>query len=184
MTKRALWPIAAISVVLLLTQASGEGPRPTHQLAVYDADGKRVGPLAGEIVLGTVPVPMVAFELDQNPFMLFIYRDGLDGASQVGWESDDCSGLPFLEATYSNAHSTLPFVGVGVPGSTVYVQTGPPQTVSIGSVSSDVFQTPSEPAWLPRRCIPIGASPHWTVGAPARPLEDMDAHFTPPFTVH
>ncbi len=132
MTKRVLGVLIAAGAIYVLT-AWAQNLRSPQQLVVYDGDGKRVGVVVGTQQLGTTLAPLVAFKVDDVPFMLFAYRDALDGVNNVGWESTNCSGTPFL-FTDSRPASTLPRSGVGVPGSTVYVEAGPPRNVNIRSI--------------------------------------------------
>jgi len=183
MTKRVTAFLAAIGTAFLLT-AYAQRLRSPQQLAVYDADGKKVGVVTGaEHVYGAF-LPAVPFKVDQVPLFLQVFRDGFVGQSVVAWESTDCSGTPFLTVGAPGDFrppSALPLVGVGLPGNTVYVEDGPPRTINVRSYSTFPLQGP--PPWPPHRCVLPGITPWTRVSVPARPLIDMNTEFRPPFTV-
>jgi hypothetical protein len=182
MTKRIVVSLAAIGVLLALT-ASGQKLRPTQQLTVYDADGKKVGVIAGGDYTDSEFLPLVPFKVDDVPFMLLVFRDGFVGYRVVVWESANCSGTPFLTLSNPSAPSSLPRVGVGLPGSTVYVEDGPARTITAGSYSTYPFPGANQPPWIPSQCTRAQVFPWTAMAVPARALIDMDTLFKPPFTV-
>lgn len=186
MTRRVLAALAAMGLLFLLT-ASAQKPRPTQQLAVYDADGKRLGIVTGgEYAFGQF-VPLVPFLVDEVPLMLLVYRDGFFQHSTVAWESSNCSGTPFVISLRSSS-SSMPVVAIGLPGNTVYIENGPAKTVNIRSYSTAPVGWLDYPPLQRSACAPWeglqpGASQPRQVTIPARPLVDMNTQFKPPFTV-
>ena len=180
MTKRIIVSLAAMGLLLPLA-ASAQKLRPVQQLAVYDADGKKVGVVTGaESAFGEF-VPLAPFKVDDVPFMLLVFREGISGKKNVVWETADCSGTPSL-TFFSPQRGSLPLVGVGLPGSTVYVEDGPARTITVRS-----FSTPPVPLDgrfpQPSQCYSQGFTPWSEASVPARPLIDMNTLFKPPFTV-
>ena len=190
MTKRVMAVAAAMGLVFLLTAYARNLFSP-HQLAVYDAYGKRVGVVSGARGAfggtGSGFKPIVSFKFQDVPFMLMVYRDGFQATEGVVWESTDCSGQPFIrpgiQPGYPFSPSSLPVVAVGIPGSTVYVENGPARSITVRSFSTSRIQLDGRfPE--PSRCYSDGFTPYSVMAVPARPLVDMNDHFTPPFTVH
>jgi hypothetical protein len=182
MRKRVLALAAAMGMVFLLTAYARNLFSP-HQLAVYDAYGKRVGLVSG----ATSGKPMVSFKFQDVPFMLLVLRDGFQ-ASLVVWESTDCSGQPFIPTggdPYPFSPSSLPIVAVAMPGNTVYVEDGTPRSITARSYST--YPGHPGPGGSPGswpQCAESPAQPWVLTSVPARPLVDMNSYFTPPFTVH
>jgi len=186
MTKRVMAFLAAMGIVFLLAAYAQKLHSP-QQLAVYDADGKKVGVVVGAEYYGSDQfVPLVPFKVEEVPFMLMVYRDGFVGYKFVGWESTDCSGTAFLllgNPGHGSGRSPMPLVGVGVPGDTVYVEDGQPRYISVRSFSTVPTVGPDDPPPLPTHCTQAAVVPYTRMGVPARPLIDMNAEFRPPFTV-
>jgi len=175
----------AVIGILFLVAALAQRPHPIEQLAVYDSDGRRVGPVAGgEDAIGGFE-PLVSFNVEGVPFMLFVFRDGLASNTNVVWESTDCSGEPFISLEIGHsAPSSLPIVAVAVPGSTVYVENGTALTVTLRSLSTGPLNLPANTPPFPPTCFPVEPNPVVKLRAvPARPLIDMSTNFKPPFTV-
>ncbi len=187
MKKRLAIFLAAAGIVFLLTAyAQRSQIHPTQQLTVYDADGKKVGIIIGaESEYGAFH-PIVAFKVDDVPFMLSVFRDGFAAQELVVWESTDCSGAAFIPigtSGYPITRSSLPTVALGVPGSTVYVEDGPIRTIGVRSYSTIPLNAPRNVPPLPTRCVDPGIFPWTKQVVPARALVDMSTLYTPPFTV-
>ena len=178
MTKRAV-AILGVMGTLFLIATFGQKPQRTEQLAVFDGDGKRVGVVSGGGYFTDGFLPLVPFRIDGVPFMLYVHRDGFE-LGVVGWESSDCSGPPFLTDLADGSFyspSSMPLVGVGLPGNTVYVGSGTPSRTSMHSWSQGANQRSSSHT----ACV---KSFPFTEGAvPASPLIDMNTLYKPPFTV-
>jgi hypothetical protein len=174
MTKLIVGTLAAVGAVFLVT-ALAQSPRPTQQLVVYDGRGKRVGIVSGG---GENPLrPLVPFQIDGVPFMLYVSRDGFS-QDEVVWQSADCTGTPYVWVAgpgYTYKPSSTPAVAVGPPGNTVYVESGSPVTMTFHSYSIGA------PGDSP--CSSYGALSVIHQAAPARALVDMNTFYTPPFTV-
>jgi len=98
------------------------------------------------------------------------------------WESTDCTGVAYLSVNTSlsgpSNHyipSSSPAIAVGPPGSTVYVENGPPVLKTFHSNSVGARATSA--------CVDLDPFPLYTVSVPARPLVDMNTLYKPPFTV-
>ncbi len=181
----ALWSFSGF-------RASAQRLQHVEQLVVLDADGKRVGPAIGaEHVVGQF-VPLVPFRVGQVPFILGVYRDGFapvvtTSPTTVLWESEDCSGTPFLQAHgFPTARSlgAMPLIAVGLPGNTVYVEDGPGRTIRVRSISTPSVEALLGSPELRSQCNRSG----WPVGLeglaiPARALINLDTRFRAPFTV-
>lgn len=176
--------IAAIGALPLLA-ASFQRLQPTQQLTVYDADGKKVGIVSGGDDAYSEFLPLVSFKVDSVPFMLFVFREGFVAAEAVLWESPNCSGVPYIPSGivgYPTERSSLPLVAVGIPGSTVYVENGAPQSVTVRSYSTIPLGAPRDRPALPTRCE-SQITPWTRVVVPARALIDMNTLYKPPFSV-
>lgn len=179
MKKQAIAILATVGTLLALT-AFAQRPQvhPTQQLSVYDADGKKVGVVSGGNYTYGQFVPLVPFKVDDIPFLLMVFRDGFLLSGTVGYESTNCSGPPMV-FSYNSSPSSLPQSAVGLPGTTIYVENGPPRTITVRS-----YLTPPV-GWLdgsqpPSSCVPYLAP---RLGYPARALIDLNTQFKPPLTV-
>lgn len=188
---------------LTTSGAHGQSLHTVGQLTVFDADGKTVGKVldagnpSGEAVHVNVAFKVGGPGTSGTTFLVLnVYRDGFATDADEGiippvaWESNDCSGTPFLgRFIYSTGipypGGSMPLVAVGIPGNTVYVETGPPQEVTIGSYSTPTVASlaydDSQPV---SSCVNTG----FVVGAqialfPARALINMNDHFRAPFAV-
>lgn len=185
MTKRLIPVIAAIGT-LFLVAALAQKPSATQQLAVYDADGKKVGDVTGAQIAWGQFLPQVSFKVESVPFMLLVFRDGFAQNNEVVWESTDCSGAPFVlgDVWYGQSlPGPMPVVAVGLPGSTVYVEDGPARAITVRSYSTQPVPG-LYPSFGPSQCEestrPLSSS---LQTIPARPLINIDTKFKPPFTV-
>ncbi len=184
MKKRMVIMLAAIAALILLT-ASFQRLQPTQQLTVYDADGRKVGPIAGAEWTFGVLLPLVSLKIDGVPMMLFVFRDSFVGHVSVVWESTNCSGTPFLptgDEDFVMSKSPLPFVGVGVPGNTVYVEDSTVNMITVRSYSTMPLNGPRDRPALPPRCEQASA-PFTRRSLPAKALLDLNTQFKPPFSV-
>lgn len=151
-------------------------------LAVFDANGKKVGNVISLIVSeslfpslgpGTmVMLPAVAFRVDTFVVALFVTQNRFTGNREILFESSDCSGPAFFQQVDPFFLGALPGAAVGSPGSTVYIPDpdGPVQSVAV--------QTALRPDSV---CFNLGSLT--TDAVPALPLIDLATMFTPPFSV-
>lgn len=187
--------------------ARAQSLKAAGQLTVFDADGKTVGKVldANDAVAGDAVHVNVAFRLDGGVptssgssgttlFVLNVYRDGFATETlinpPVAWQSNDCSGTPFLGKFMSangvaSSGGSIPLVAVGFPGNTVYVENGATETITIGSYST---HTVAALAGLELEPVSACLNTGYLIGAqarlfPARPLINMDDHFRAPFVV-
>ena len=184
MKKRLVFLIAAIGMLLPLV-ASSQRVQPVQQLAVYDADGKRVAPVSAIGNIYGRNVPEVVLKLDDVLISLLVFRDGfLAMGSRVVWESTNCTGTPFL-LSVQGPKSSLPLSGLGLPGNTVYGLNGPAQTIAVRSYSEEAatWQRGGAPpqftctSWGPFTIDPP------VLTYPAKPVVDLTVLFKPPFSV-
>lgn len=183
MKKQAVAIFAVIGTLLVLT-ASAQKPQvaPTQQLTVYDADNRKVGVVSGGNYTYGQFVPLVPFKVDNIPFLLEVFRDGIRLNGTVVYESTNCSGPP-LVFSYNSSPSSLPQSAVGLPGTTIYVENGPPRTITVRSYST------APVGWLdykpqpPSSCVPTLPELFPGVAYPGRALIDLNTQFRPPFIV-
>ncbi len=143
-------------------------------LSVFDSTVKKVGEVISFSGIGQA---LVAFNANNLSIVMTVTPNTLRGTSpdDVFFESTDCSGTAFI----LNAGQSL-FVptAIGGPGSsTLYVATGPLQTVNLR-------------AYLPRQgdnatpwpCTSFGGSIDTRPAYPsAAVMSDVDSQFIPPF---
>jgi FlxA-like protein len=147
--------------------------------AVYDANGKQVGPIVSILTSGG-PV-VVAFRVGEHVMPLFVKRVGI-GADETGtqnnlyFETTNCTGTPFALAQSS---TILPRAIVAEPGSTVYFVDpfGPSHLITQRS-----FLPGAGVGGQPGPCS-AEAGPTVMTVVPVLPLLDLDTMFTPPFSV-
>jgi hypothetical protein len=188
MAKRVVISLSVIGILFLLTAFAQKSKlHPTQQLIVYDTEGKKVGIVNGAQFIYSQFLPVVPFKVDGVAFMLNVFRDGFEGFGTVVWESNDCSGTPLITLDspgFVDPASSFTTVAVGLPGSTVYVENGPARTITVRSFSTSPVPGLDKRFPQPAQCVTSNFVPPWTmVSVPARALIDMNAHFTPPFTV-
>ncbi len=188
MAKRIAISLAAIGIVFLLTAyAQRSQIHPTQQLTVYDSEGKKVGIVTGTHHVASRLVPVIPFEVGGVAFMLFVFREGFEGFGTVVWESNDCSGTPLIRINSPgllDPESSLATVAVGLPGTTVYVENGPPRTITAGSFSTSPVPGRDSRFPHPSECVASNFALPWRmVSVPARPSIDLNGEFKPPFTV-
>jgi hypothetical protein len=140
-------------------------------LAVYDATGRRVGPLVG---IEDLTIALVALDAAGHRLVLRAAASRLFG-TQVWYEAADCVGPPLLGASFMDAASAPVFslAGVAGPGQTVYVA-----------------DHTSGPEWVPARSTRNldGSCMTFTFGfntfvLPGLPVVDLDESFTAPYSV-
>lgn len=148
---------------------------PGPGLAVYDANGKKVGDVED---LGGSNVPLVIFHMNDHVFTLRAIRPFLAGTRGLLFKSGDCSGVAFFEfesypgsQTQAFEVSLLPVTAVGPPGSTVYIPT--PNTLSQSIATGSFFSQFDG-------CLADGST---RTVVPALSIVDLDTLFTPPFSV-
>ena len=90
--------------------AQTAGLQPENQLTVVDARGKRVGiALWGETSRIGHPL-WVALRVDGGAFLIGVDRNGFRSVERLSFESNDCSGIPFIDTPYPDQllpYSTL-----------------------------------------------------------------------------
>jgi len=156
----------------------------TQGPAAYDALGKKVGDVisvrtnldfAQDIINTGVQECTVAFKLAASLFALRIRKDQLAGYTPLLFESEDCSGTPYIATQYLSAH-LFPPVAIGPPGSTAYVPDtqSSPQAI----MAKSAFGVHPD---HPDLCINIQDASLEAI--PALPITDLNTVFTPPFSV-
>lgn len=177
MKKSIMGASASVLLILSIWVAKAQSPQPTLQpierLIVVDSQGKPVGALVG---LDMNPQlddfnTWVAFRFNQVVAVINVSKSGFNSAFQpaVYFQSVDCSGTPFIDNRV--AIGMTPVVAVAFPGSTLYVANGSvPLTITAQSASVRPGQCEAVP----------GAQPEVL---PATKGPDLDAHFTPPFSL-
>jgi hypothetical protein len=177
------------------------------QLTVFDADGKTVGKVldAGDgPSQGTAVSAKVAFRVHGGVpaplgtsgttlFVLNVFSDGFATDTlvtpPVAWQSNDCSGTPFLGKFVfvngiASSGGSMPLVAVGIPGNTVYVENGAPQTVTIGSYSTHTVAALAGGEEPVSACVNTGPFVGGPVQLfPARAVINLNDHFRAPFVV-
>jgi hypothetical protein len=163
-------------------------------IQVVDAHGKQVGNVVGiffgytTVALRVKPVPrwfLPTLE-EQDVLLNVLGADSIQGWNTIGagvgqtwfgangfvFESDDCSGTPFLSVPDG---LLLPNTVVSTPGMTVYVpdQSAPARQVVVRSSISVEFGAPGN---CSKVTINVSASP-------AIPLIDLLTVYTPPFRI-
>jgi hypothetical protein len=155
--------------VLLLVSGCTTADRKAQ---VVDGTGKPVGPVLKSDYSTT---PIVGLRTPHLVGALRVWQGGLVADGVLYYESADCSGPPFIDARSvvmpGHISTLLSSTAIGAPGRTVYVAAayGSTRTLRVGSFSSHEICYFSIPFQL-------------TV-VPARPVVDLNAQFTPPFTV-
>jgi hypothetical protein len=173
MKRHLLLAFAAVATVFILA-AYAQKPASVQQLAVYDAEGKRIGIVSGGAQIVDM-LPLVSFKIEAVPFMLFVYRNGF-GPGQLVWESENCTGQAYFIVYTADGLSSLQTAAIGPPGNTVYVEDGAPVTKTTHSMSVAGGQSSTC-----RNLAPFSNPPETVV--PMRPLVDMNTLYKPPFTV-
>ena len=169
--------VVAASLIWLSNpfQADAQKRPQRTNVEVVDAHGSIVGKVVG-ISRGeeSILLAHVAVSINQQVFVLSARRDrlhGPDAHATVHFESNDCSGTPYLNDSLFNPLSLIPYVAVTAPGSTLSVAQGTVQTIaamssiSVGGACNS-FSTPSV-----------------MQAVPGTVLVDLDTLFTPPFTL-
>jgi hypothetical protein len=157
--------------------ASGAVPalQPQAVLAVFDAHGKQVGQVVGvEAGHGGPSLIYVVVRLTVGPhtFVLSAHRDRLVGnTSAPMFESDDCSGQPFLVRPAPDA--VLPSVAIVGPRAAVYLAA--PEAIPRTIVAKSYLE-------LDGSCLG-GIEAYVSGRIPALKLIELSAHFSPPFHV-
>lgn len=164
---------------------------PTEQLVVFDIAGKRVGPvididsLSGGFGSGSeYRTAVVAFRSNDMSFPVRVMRNRFGGYQEVVFESTDCSGPAFMEPLFFaagfNVPPALPLVGVGFPGTTVYVaDSGAATQTIVAGTKTGLNNFPIID--LPEDCTDIGGQTLEAI--PAQTFTNLDNKFTPPFVV-
>jgi hypothetical protein len=170
-------PFLALTLAAGLAYAAAEGPlKSLSSLTVVDAHGTKIGPV---ISLFRAPIgnvfAMVAFEVQQQPFVLLAGPLGLGSIGSLGpyFTSGNCSGAPLVPSQVLVC-SMIEQPTVSAPGHTVYLS-GPdaePQRF-IPFVGTQLTADSS--------CQPASFDNIDLV--PARPVVDLDTLFTPPLSV-
>jgi hypothetical protein len=169
--------INALNEQLTGLEQAANGP------AVYDANGKQVGPTIGILTSQDGPV-VVAFRVGERVIPLLVTRVGIGGDLSFGgsqnnlfFETPDCTGPPSALALSS---VMLPRAIVAEPGNTVYFVDpfGPSHLITQRS-----FLPGAGAGGQPGPCS-SEAGPTVITVVPAIPLIDLDTLFTPPFSIH
>ena len=150
-------------------------PQPVQSLAVFDAQGKRVGNVLGFVGV----IAKVAYRIDGELVILNVGRQGFTGDGggflqnfgSFYFESVNCTGTPF-DTSGGGAPSILMAPAHLLDGTKLYSYGGPPKTIIVRSQGST-----SSPSW----CQPL--SSFQQVASPMRLLIDLADHFQPPFTL-
>jgi hypothetical protein len=149
-------------------------------LAVYDANGNRVGRVIGITELQNRA--FVVFHIGMHKFLLWVNEIQLSGEfetstqNSIFFETPDCTGPPFAIAVSS---FRLPRVVVASPGNTLYVTDSvtPPQPMTFRSFLPGAAGDAPGPCGQEAGPIVINSA------VPAIPLLDLNTVFTPPFSV-
>ena len=173
---------ALLTSIFLFTSCvahAQSNPQVQSGLSVVDAKGKRVGAVLGfastEIQETIGSAPVIALKMNGFLLVLAVESDRFVGSrSFLVFESTDCSGTPFLEASTPDIRL--------VPRSAVMDQivyaeaTNNVQTVTIHS------RMPVNGSILPSTCQ-TNINPSNVRVTQAVPVTDMSVHFTPPFSI-
>jgi len=120
---RTLTLALGVLVLALLARLMAQSAPPLESvdaLVVVDANGKKVGRMLD--TSGDKPWVDVAVTLGTSHhfFKLTVSKDQISGIGAFSFESNDCSGTPYLSFSVS-AGSPLEDVVVAPPGHTLYV---------------------------------------------------------------
>ena len=166
----------AMSVVvclLLVSECFAQQPRlkVVQQVTVVDSRGKIVGQADSIQSLGQFAT--VLLKTDDRLVNLTVKRDGYLVSFSLLFESSNCSGTPWILDNGTRSSFAL-FGTVGPPGHTLYVrdENAVPRTVTIQTM----FDHTGCGDIGPFGPVPISV-------LPALPLIDLDAWFTPPFSL-
>jgi hypothetical protein len=155
------------------------GPAGPALLTVFDSTGKKVGEVISFLSIGQA---LVAFKLNTLSVVMDARPDILGGTSPgyVFFESTDCSTTPFLTGSLPPTGTGILFAAtaVGGPGSsTLYVATGPLQTINARAYWPRQGDNPA-----PHPCINFGGQIDTRPAYPAAAImSDLDSQFIPPF---
>lgn len=156
---------AALCAASPLTPREGDTPAAAIAkgltLEVIDAAGKEVGTVVGTDVAGHAVVAMKASGV---VVLLGVSGSGFDASLALAYQSTDCTGQAFLFPT----NNLVTPAAVAPPGQTLYIQSGPFQTVALGSL----FESGA-----------CSNFPITEVMAPASPQVDLSSFFPAPFHV-
>ena len=175
--------VMVLAVVLLCVVSQTPQAQPDLQiqtgLTVLDSRGKRVGSVFGftptRIIEGIGSAPVVALKVNGVLLVLAVEPDRFVGTkTALLFGSSDCSGTPYLDV-YDPEVRLMPTTAV--VGGVVYAQNGNRQSVLISAWMSGQDTSPTS-----RTCRPI-TTPSTRNVVPAVPVLDVNAHFTPPFSI-
>jgi hypothetical protein len=163
--------VAVLVVVVLSSAARSEQPKSLSTATVVDAQGRKVGPVFSLINVPRNPIVVVAFTVETQPFVLFVFPFSMTGDSTGPFfESTDCSGPPLIEAV---GISLFPSAAVSGPGHTVYL--------AEPDATSQFFESIGSALSMDGTCSPGARG--GLMGIAARPVMELDTLFTPPFSV-
>lgn len=157
-----------------------EGP-PGNGVAVYDANGIKVGPLVDVVWDNPVMVltAVVGYSVNNQTALLRIEADHIEGSGDYGsmtstidFESNDCTGTPFVLQA-DNAFIAIPS-RVAPPGRTLYIASQPETQfkLSVGSYWTTGYG-----------CVQTGGIQTDVPALYVTPVVQLDSLFTPPFRI-
>jgi hypothetical protein len=179
MQKFLLTLVIAVTLVLASLTAAFAAPpvlKDRNSLTVVDAHGVKVGDLfSGDTING-----FLAFEVDQQPFVLRVSPQGLAGAfTTVVFNSNNCSGPPLIfrrdETTFPAAFLLYPANAIDGPGRTLYLEDPAADPFVLQTFSGSQLDVDGT-------CRPASTTDP-SVFVPVQPIIDLDTLFTPPFSV-
>jgi hypothetical protein len=161
-------------VFVAVRQGKGQSPADFHsfpwEFVVVDSGGKRVGPVIGTNQGGGITTAAIPFQGKWLP--VAVLRSALLSGS-LFFTSPDCTGQPFGDG------SSSPFPASAVSGhsNTLYFESGPSRTITVGSTLGGGFlcgvagcTNTCEPATFSLDVVPMA------------PAIDLNL-FIPPFSV-
>jgi hypothetical protein len=107
--------ILCLFVVAPHALAEGLGFKPF--LTAYDANGNKIGTVHGIAAFGQVSHATVVFQVDERAYTLSLDKNLLYGTSLPYYETEDCSGTPYVVADAALIPNTL----VLDPDRTLYI---------------------------------------------------------------
>jgi hypothetical protein len=165
--------VAAATLTCVPSVSGAFGPMrlQLHDLAVFDANGKRIAKVLS-IANG---VAVVGGTVDERFIVLSVTADRFFGDVMI-FEADDCTGAPFFVSLPNPFFVGItPPAGVGPPGSTVYVEDRaavPQNIVPRSFLDSD------------GGCLTaLGRAERVIAAVPLSPSIDLKTLFVPPFKV-